>query len=309
MTEIFRQPKSPKELLNRLLKKLEQEIENKTAITIENSENKITGLCYLKPIAGYNIYELKIISTSSSDLLANKNKISKWLQRYNRPLVVEQREGDEEYSNLIGYLRLVADKIGEKNLRFKGMTGNLSAFRKIQQYVEDGQIREFKEFKEYEGLTDGEILIRTISHESSKNLIYERIFLPKIEEIKEKLIGYQDLELGIKITRSGMKNENRFAIEITEAGSLDHPQRKKLENLLRLYYNQLPKSRFRRKFESLDYNPDPDHEKPKPINDNYYLYTVKLADLFNILEDKETSVESKLERKTYSRYNNNEIPN
>ena len=231
------------------------------------------GLCYLKPIAGYGIDELKIISTSSSDLLANQNKISNWLQPHNTPLVAEIREDDEEYLNLIQDLGLVAEKIGEENTRFKGMTGNLLAFRKIQ---------------------------KTVPYKSSKNLIYERIFLPKIEEIKEKLIGYQDLELGIKLTRSGMKNENRFAIEITEAGSLDHPQRKKLENLLRLYYNQLPESRFRGEFESLDGN---------SINDYYCLHKVKLADLFNILENKETSVESKLERKTYSRYNNNEIPN
>ena len=294
MSETFRQPQSPKELLNRLLKKLEQEIENKTAITIENSENKITGLCYLKPIAGYNIYELKIISTSSSDLLANKNKISKWLQRYNRPLVVEQREGDEEYSNLIGYLRLVADKIGEKNLRFKGMTGNLSAFRKIQQYVEDGQIREFKEFKEYEGLTDGEILIRTISHESSKNLIYEEIFLPSIKKIKEKLIGREGLELGIKITRSGMKEDRRFAVEITQNNSLSALQRMELEDLLRLNYNQLPKSRFCREFESLDGN---------SINDYYYLYTVKLADLFDILENKKPLAGWKPKKEIHQKYN------
>jgi hypothetical protein len=172
------------------------------------------------------------------------------------------------------------------------MTGNPPAFKKIQQYVEDGQIGEFGGFKDYKNLKIKEFLALTVSHESSKNLIYEEIFLPSIEEIKKELLGENlNLKLSFKITGSGMKNENRFAIEITEAGSLDHPQRKKLENLLRLYYNQLPKSRFRREFESLDYNPDPDHEKPKPINDNYYLYTVKLADLFNILENKETSVE------------------
>ena len=267
MSETPTSSESPKELLKRLLKKFEQEIKEQRAITIENPNGETVGLCYLKPIAGYGIDELKIISTSSSDLLANQNKISNWLQPHNTPLVAEIREDDEEYLNLIQDLGLVAEKIGEENTRFKGMTGNLLAFRKIQ---------------------------KTVPYKSSKNLIYERIFLPSIRKIKEKLIGREGLELGIKITRSGMKNENRFAIEITEAGSLDHPQRKKLENLLRLYYNQLPKSRFCREFESLDGN---------SINDYYYLYTVKLADLFDILENKKPLAGWKPKKEIHQKYN------
>jgi hypothetical protein len=242
MLETFKQPESPEELLNRLLKKFKQEIKEQRAITIENSKEETVGLCRLKLIYGYNIYKLEIISTSSRDLLANQDKISNWLQPDDIPLVVEQRECDKEYSNLIGYLGLVEEKIGENNLRFKGMTGNPPAFRKIQQYVEDGQIGEFKEFKEYKGLTDEEILARTVSYESNKNLIYERIILPKIEEIKEKLTGREGLELDIKITRSGMEIDSRFAVEIKQNISLSALQRTELEDLLRLYYNQLPET-------------------------------------------------------------------
>ena len=54
---------------------------------------------------------------------------------------------------------------------------------------------------------------------------------------------------------------------------------------------------------SLDYNPNPDHEKPKPINDNYYLYTVKLADLFDILENKKPLAGWKPKKEIHQKYN------
>jgi hypothetical protein len=109
MSETPTSPESPNELLNRLLKKFNQEIIDRRAITIENPNGETVGLCYLKPIAGYGIDELKIISTSSSDLLVNQDKISKWLQPYNTPLVAKIRTDDQNYSTLIEDLGLIVD--------------------------------------------------------------------------------------------------------------------------------------------------------------------------------------------------------
>ena len=220
------------------IERLKNQIKEGSALVIKNSEGEEVGLCYLEPIADYEICELKIISTSSSDLVANLDEIYDWLRPNETPLVAKLKSDDEDYSYLIGGLALVVDRIGEESPRFKGMTGNLLASKDVYSY------------------------------KSNKNLIYEQIFLPRIEEIKKELVGYENSEVGFRIIRSGLEKENRFAIEIRQSGSLSRLQKVMLEDLLRFYYNQLPESRFGREFTIL--------------ND----YTIKLSNLLDILENK-----------------------
>lgn len=266
MSEFYRDEKSPEQVLKVYLNKMRDQIEEGSALVIKNPEGEGVGLCYLEPIHGYDICELKIISTSSSDLAANLDEIYNWLRPNETPLVARLKSDDEDYSYLIGGLDFVADRIGQNNLRFKGMTGNLSAFRKIQD-IENRQVEEFRDSPD-NGLTREEILEQTVSYESNKNLTYEQIFLPRIEEIKKELAGYENSEVGFRIIRSGLEKENRFAIEIRQSGSLSRLQKVMLEDLLRFYYNQLPESRFGREF---------------AISNDY---TIKLSNLLDILENK-----------------------